>query len=974
MKRVFLVASSLLLLSFSLLHAQGVQTGVITGTVQSPDGLSLPGTTVTATSPALQGERTAVTDVNGVYFIKGLPAGSYTVSFDIAAFQSARRENVLLIVGGTAEVNTTMALAARAETITVIGESPSPLATVTTSQAYPKTEIDVLPVGRRPQDIAELAPGLTNNTPNANQVTISGGFAYDNITMLNGVDIDDNLFATPHNLYIEDAIQETNVLTGGISAEYGRFSGGVINVITKSGGNNFSGSFRENFGKPTWIEATPREKANNITHSDVLSTTSEGTFGGPIVRDALWFFSAGRLEDTNTPNTFVQTGGSYTTNTNNKRGELKFTGTVAPGQTVQGSYINNSTTIADTSGLATTLLLDPTVLITRNTPNHLFAANYNGLLRNRFFASAQYSQKILSLQNAGGTSTALEDSPFRTRGFTSGVPATLLYAAPFFSALDPEDRNNRQVTGSVAYTASTARFGTHDLKGGVEWYRSTRIGGNSQSSTGYVFQTDYVVSGGRPVLDAEGVPIPNFVPVSSRVQNWIATEGARIDIDTTSLYFQDRWTPMPRLTVDLGTRFEAVRSQATGDLITVDTNTIVPRLGASFDIEGNGRSVLQASYAHYAGKYSERQFGRNTAVGSPSNVTYGYTGPAGQGRDFAPGLDLRNYATIISASFPTANISMADGLSSQVAREFTVGLGRELGQNGYIKATYLWRNWYNFIDDFIDLSNGTVTVPNVGPLTRVIIDNTSDPTRAYQAILLQNSYRFRTNLTIGAHYTLQIENNGNFEGEAANQPGNVTIYADYPEIFAPALDRYFPEGRLFDFQRHKLRVYATYAQSLGRFGTIDIAPLWRINSGVAYSLFTDNVPLTAIELARNPGYPTNDINASTARRLYYGELGRDEFTGYGALDLSVTYGIPVWRSLRPWIKVEYYNLLGNDLLIQWDRTVTPDQNSPRDANGLPTGFIQGANFGKATQDNHFIQPWPGQNGIGAFRMAIGVRF
>ena len=75
-------------------------------------------------------------------------------------------------------------------------------------------------------------------------MVINGAFAFDNVFMINGVDINDNLFAQPQNLFIEDAIEETQVLTSGISAEYGRFTGGVINAITKSGGNSFSGSGR----------------------------------------------------------------------------------------------------------------------------------------------------------------------------------------------------------------------------------------------------------------------------------------------------------------------------------------------------------------------------------------------------------------------------------------------------------------------------------------------------------------------------------------------------------------------------------------------------------------------------------------------------------------------------------------------------------------------------------------------------------
>ena len=958
--------------------AQGVQTGTLTGLVKSTDGLSLPGATVTVKSSALQGERSDVTDLNGVYAIHGLPPGPYVVTFELSNFQPTTNNDVQVTVGGTAEVMTTMSLATRTETVTVTAESPSPLATVTTGQAITKREVDVLPMGRRPVDIAELAPGLTTNTPNPNQVTISGGFAYDNVTMINGVDVNDNLFASANTLFIEDAIQETNVLTSGISAEFGRFTGGVINLITKSGGNKFDGSFRENLSNPKWIDETPREKSNNIVHQDVLGKTYEGTFGGPLVLDRLWFFSAGRYEKSDAPNTFAQTGGSYTRTTRNKRGELKFTGTPAANQTIQGSFTSNPTETANTSGVGASALMDAKTLVTTQVPNHLFAVNYNGVVSHRFFASMQYSEKKWGVRNSGGTSTNIKDSPFRARGVAAGVPSSnLFYAAPYFDSTDPEDRNNRQVTGSLVYSLPTKRFGTHDLKGGAEYFVTTRTGGNSQTSTGYVFRSDYLVQGGKPVVDAEGVPVPVFVPGVSRLDNWLPTRGARIDIKTTSLYFQDRWVAIPRMTFDLGTRFEAARGTATGDITTVDTTTIVPRLGATFDLEGNGKTVLQASYAHYAGRYNERQFGANTAVGNPSEIISLYTGPAGQGRDFAPGFDLANYTTIIGGGFPAANISSAEGLSSPIVREFTLGLGREFGRQRYAKATYSWRKTAHFVEDFIDLTNGITTItqlPTKPQFTNVVYNNTDGPTRGYQGLILQGNYRVRDTITIAAHYTLQIRNNGSFEGEAAGQPGNVSIFADYPEILGPALDRYMPDGRLADFQRHKLRIYGIYTQELGRFGSVDIAPLWRVNSAQSYSLFASGVPLTPIELARNPGYPATDISASTSETLYFGERGQYLFKGYGVLDLSATYSIPVWKTARPWLKVELYNVLNNDKLIGWDHSVTPDANGPKDANGLPTAYIQGPIFGQATNDNQFPQPYPGQNGGRAFRMAFGVRF
>src|SRR5687768_6510804 len=243
---------------------QGIQTGVITGVITSADGLSLPGVTVTATSPNLQGPRSGVTDANGVYYLRGLTPGLYLVTFDIPSFQAASREDVEVNAGGLATIDLTMSLAGVSEAVTVNAEAPSAIASPGTSQTYRKAEIDVLPVGRRPLDIAELSPGVTTTVFNASQVALSGSFGFDNVFMVNGVDINDNLFGTPNNLFIEDAVEETTVLTHGISAEYGRFSGGVINIVTRSGGNSFSGSFREGLSNPSWIGQTPLEKAGNI--------------------------------------------------------------------------------------------------------------------------------------------------------------------------------------------------------------------------------------------------------------------------------------------------------------------------------------------------------------------------------------------------------------------------------------------------------------------------------------------------------------------------------------------------------------------------------------------------------------------------------------------------------------------------------------------------------------------------------------
>ena len=884
---------------------------------------------------------TAVTDVNGVYYLRALPAGTYAIGFAISDFQPSTRDNVVVNVGGITETNATMSLAARTETVTVTAEAPPVVAAVTTSRTYGKREIDALPVGRRPADIAEFAPGVSSPlTAAAGQVIIGGAFGFDNVFMINGVDVNDNILGTANNLFIEDAIQETSVLTHGISAEYGRFSGGVVNVVTRSGGNTFSGSFRQNLSNPAWITETPRQVDNGLENPGLVSYTYEGTFGGPIVLNRLWFFSAGRYQNTDTQHTFTQTGGAFTRTETNKRGELKLTGTVAPSHTVQGSYINNATEQANTSGVGLRPLVDASTLYTRQLPNHLFAVNYNGVLSQRALATVQYSHKKQARRNNGGRSTNILDSPFLTLGATRGVPGFLFYHAPFFDATDPEDRNNRQVTGSLTYLASTDRFGSHDLTGGAEYFVSTGIGGNSQSPSGYVFVTDYLVQDGRPIVDGSGRPIPQFVPGVSEAWNFLATRGAKIDIKTTSVYLQDRWVVTPRLTLRLGTRFEAVRGAATGDITTVDTTSIVPRLGAAFDVRGDGATVVQATYGHYSGKYNQVQFSANTNVGRPSEVDYVYSGPAGQGSDFAPGFDVNNYSQVIWANFPTANIDVAAGIRSPSVREFTVALGQQLGPSGHIKATYAWRTTSNFVDDFVDLSTGVTNVPLVGTLANRVFGNTDEPTREYQALIFQTSYRARDAVTMGGDYTLQLRNHGNFIGETANQPGIPSVFGNFPEVFGPALDRLMPEGRLDGYQRHKLRVYGVYTQPFGRFGSLDLSPIWRVNSGAVYS-HTARIRLTAAQLARNPGYPANDINRFVRQTIFFGTRGQYSFKGYGVLDLAATYRIPAWKSVAPWLKVEIYNALNNQKQIGWDRTVNVDRSSSLDANGIPTGYIEG---------------------------------
>jgi outer membrane receptor protein involved in Fe transport len=971
MRRKFL--NLLMVLAFlpAATAAQGVQTATLAGTVTSTDGIAIADAAVVVTSSALQGERTAVTDVNGVYSVPNLPPGTYTVRFAKEGLSPTER-TAPLPLGATASVDAMLSVAQVTETVLVEGVTPPAVTATQTSANITASDVNVLPMGRTPYLIAELMPGLTTNTPNRDQLTISGGFAYDNVFLVDGVDVNDNLIGSMNDLYIEDAVGEVQVLTSGVSAEYGRFSGGVVNVITKSGSNMFAGSYRTTFTRPSWSKETPFETANNIERgkptpanpylNNKLSYFSELTGGGPLAKDRVWFFAAARLENSSTFGTMPATAVPYTKSNDSKRYEGKLTGSLRQGHTLQGSFIDNRVHRANEPVLS--FSIDRAALISPSVPNRLGVVNYNAALSQRMLVSGQYSQKDWATEGVGGTSNNVLDSPFLTRTGT-----LYQYNAPYFDASDPEQRNNRQLTASVTYFASNRHLGSHELKGGFESFVDQRVGGNAQSSTGYVFMADVRMAGGIPVQDADGHPIPQFVPGFTRVQRWIPHRGAEFNETTTSAYVQDRWVVSPQLTLNLGMRFEHAASDATTGQKSPGLARVVPRLGAAYDVSGNGDTVLQATFSQYSGKYNAVQFSRNTNVGNSDRYTMVYAGPAGEGRSFAPGFDTTNYAGVVAGTFPALNVQFADDLSSPVTTEYTFGAARMFGARSYAKAVFVQRKTSNFIEEFIMHGNGSTPIvvngATLGQLDNIVYDNSDEMRREYQAIQFMGQHRLMNAISINGHWTVQLKNDGNFEGEAPNPTGSV--YGDYPEMLS--LARSAPEGRLDDFQRSKVRLWADYRADLGQFGSFTFAPIYRYNSARTYSLVLNNQALSAVQAGRNPGYAGRPL-----QQVFFGERGSQSFKGFALVDLAVTYGVPVWRSAQPWIKFEMFNVLNNQKLIAWDTAIMADAASAPDEFGLPTGYVEGPRFGQGTSNAHYPTPRAGIDGGRMFDVAVGFRF
>lgn len=315
MKRILVrclsVVHGLLLLHPLMLFAQTSGAGSIGGTVKDVSGGVLPGVTVEVASPSLiEKVRTVVTDVDGRYLVAELPPGPYTATFRLEGFGTVRREGLVLTANFTATVNAEMPIGALEETLTVSGETPLvDVQRVVQQSGFSRDVLDAIPVGRSVQAYAALIPGATIGaaaqdvggvTQGSSGFTIHGGTG-DTRNLVAGISFDSpqqqggNLASTTNRA----SIQEVSVETGGIGAE--AQTGGVqLHYVQKDGGNTFNGTFgadysTENLQQGNLSDELRRRGVVNPNPVKKLYDYSIG-FGGPIVRDKAWFYTAHRWQ------------------------------------------------------------------------------------------------------------------------------------------------------------------------------------------------------------------------------------------------------------------------------------------------------------------------------------------------------------------------------------------------------------------------------------------------------------------------------------------------------------------------------------------------------------------------------------------------------------------------------------------------------------------------------------------------------
>lgn len=964
----FTICFFLLLLVAAGAFAQGT-TGALTGTVTQA-GANLPGVTVTITSPVLQGSRTTVTGEGGDYSFPAIPPGSYKVTFSLSGLTDVVKNTHVNLVE-TMRLDADMKMSAVTEAITVTANQTTVMETPQVQTNYKQATINQLPTGRRPQDQASLSPGVTGGV---NGPTISGAMSYDNLYLVNGAVVNENLRGQPHALFIEDAVQETTVLTGGISAEFGRFTGGVVSSITKSGGNEFSGSVRDSLDNPKWTEKSVSTQADPVDHTN---NTYEETLGGRIIRDRLWFFVAGReaklqqaanlVAVSTLPNPTI---GAYTIATSQPRQEYKVTANLTQKHSIVGSYLTNNVT-GDKNCQIGCLDLRSINEGGVSNPNNFKTLHYNGVITNNFLIEGDWAKKYFAFVGFGGLTPAHQANPTAAY-FAAGSPIIdqlvtgVTANAPYFcGSCGPELRNNKEWELRGRYFLGTKSMGTHNMVVGYDDWAEQRLSNNFQSPTDFRFD----VRSGVPKQLADGTVQITLGPTDRFVWFPIALSSLGSNLKTTSEFFNDKWDLNQHLTFNLGARYDkndAVDSAGHG--ISKDS-AVSPRLGAIFDVFGNGRLRLDANYSTYVGRLAETVSGGGSAAGNPATYQFTYGGPSAGYQDSRVALQqafqwfLDNgftSRTPLSTSIPGFNTFLQNsGIQSPSLREITVGAGTQIGK-GYFRADYINRDWKNFYAQS-DIAGNTVVNPATGALANLnIIGNSDVPDRKYWGAQFQGQYQLPAGFGVGGNYTYS-KLTGNIEGETSGS-GPVT-FANTSVAFKEFqnFSENAPVGYLAADQRHKIRAWATY--DLGtRIGHFNVGLIERYDSGTPFSesgtiTITPQMlcsggatpaagnPLNNATIAlcptgsaniypdgsaRDPNHQyaaiaTNQVGVATVG-YFFGPRGALRWNSVISTDVALNYELPI-HNFAFFAKAEVRNALNHQANISGNTTVFTNQNA-----------------------------------------------
>jgi len=586
-------------------------TGRLIGTVADNQEVALPGVTVTVSSDALiGGAQVAISGVDGQFAFNLLPPGTYHVRTDLAGFAPVEVD-LKVNLDRTTTVHIPMVMTEFADEIEVVAEAPVvDTSQVDTGQVFDQDYLQNAAIGSSGRDYLSVimqAAGSTDSQDSGN-ASVYGSLGSENAYLIDGLNTTDPVTATFGTNFNFDAIQEVNFLTGGFEAEYGQATGGIVNLVTKSGGNDFSGTLDLRYRDNNFLESGEHFDADR-TETEYQNYSA--TLGGPVIQDKLWFFVSGEYVLSKStpaysvlgfqPNTRQYEGMNYIGKltwqvSNSNRATFKISGDPATIDNAEAAWYTH-----------------PEADRVQEQGGDIYQAELNSVLSDAVLLTAQIGANRQELSSAPMSGDI--DRP----GYIDVWTGAYYNNYPNYQ---DSDRDRDEARLHLSYFLDDL-LGSHEFKAGVEynntqfrsqnfspggrWFRSGSFYGPEDAGWDPACETDpnacttfWVDSNHDGINDADMdgdgyIDYDMIVDTPEDTQrDWRESEG-----DFLVYFLQDAWRPASSLTVKPGIRFDAVEFTNPSGETVADFGRWQPRIGAAWDIFKTGKTVARGSWGRF---------------------------------------------------------------------------------------------------------------------------------------------------------------------------------------------------------------------------------------------------------------------------------------------------------------------------------------------------------------------------------------
>jgi outer membrane receptor protein involved in Fe transport len=956
-----------LLASAGMARAQET-TGAIEGRIVDSQGLAVPGAAVTVTGA--RGAKTVTTDGQGRFSAPFLTPGTYSVKAELQGFKTVQQNSVIVGLGQTVNLPVTMQIGGLSETVQVTGVTDVVNPTTTTTGSNISSEmLNRVPVGRTLSASTYLAPGVSSSgTAGQANPSISGGSGLDNHYVIDGVNVTNQgygalgsysiIFGSLGNATPFDFIQEVQVKTGGYSAEFGQSTGGVVNVITKSGSNNLTGS-AFGYSSPSGLESawTQYQSINGSVQTVGTHAYDAGVEAGfPIVKDRLFAFGAfdpGRdVRTFNAPAGFpLSSLGDVDRIRNTKTYSAKATWQITSAQRIDASFFGDPSTGDNGPQRTSALLVTNTASFSSlNYGGHNQTVRYDGALGSRWLLEGSYARALNRINELPSVNA------WRVTD-TTVTPFVVAGGIGFYEA------GNRGVNNQFA-VKSTNFLGSHELKYGAEYDHVDYSQINQRTGPTFIAPDGRQTATGAQVSI---IPDLNFGKIY-RVTRANFNSGLSTLQHYGAFFVEDSWKAGNRLTINPGLRYE--QEMLAGTIIKDFTlkNNWAPRIGATFDFTGDGRAKLFGSFGRYYSRVPNDLAARAlSADDNASRIDYfdaGLTRPVPNGTptiDPSTGAAITNHYAIAGVGADTID----PNAKLSYTNEYTLGLQREIAPHTSVGVTYTYRNIGRVLEDVANapMAAYDLRVPGLSSVEYILTNPTSstpilstaaflgakfdDPVHKYQALEFTVDRRFSNNWSLlGSYRWSRLR--GNFEGfyrddNGQSDPGISSLYdfptndPSYTAIGATQFGyggdiRFLGDGNgILPLDRpHQGKISGSYLFPFG------------VNLGLTLNL-SSGAPLTPI--AANPQYDNGgEIPAAPRGSGIQTVDGFKTRTPFQRLvDLQASYSLKLGGNRAVTFLADAFNLFNSNTVLMYDQWTELHFQVPNPDFGAPiTQVLAGA--------------------------------